>query len=49
MTHTDGNRALGAWFSSELSRTVPLLARLFVGHATILPLLFELSPFIPAK
>ncbi len=27
--------ALGAWFSSELGRTVPLLPRLFVGHATI--------------
>jgi ubiquinol-cytochrome c reductase cytochrome b subunit len=34
--------ALGAWFSSELSRTVPLLTRLFVGHGTILPLLFGL-------
>src|SRR5574337_986906 len=34
--------ALGVWFSSELSRSVPLLTRLFNGHATILPLLFGL-------
>ncbi len=33
---------LGTWFSPELSRTVPLLTRLFDGHATILPLLFGL-------
>ncbi len=34
--------ALGAWFSPEFSRSVPLLTRLFNGHATILPLLFAL-------
>ncbi len=34
--------ALGAWFSAEFSRSVPLLTRLFNGHATILPLLFTL-------
>ena len=34
--------ALGAWFSAEFSRSVPLLTRLFDGHATILPLLFGL-------
>lgn len=33
---------LGTWFSPELSRTVPLLTRLFDGHVTILPLLFGL-------
>lgn len=33
---------LGTWFSPELSRTVPLLTRLFNGHVTILPLLFGL-------
>ncbi len=33
---------LGAWFSPELSRTIPLLTRLFDGHVTILPLLFGL-------
>lgn len=32
--------ALGAWFSPEFSRSVPLLMRLFNGHITILPLLF---------
>lgn len=31
---------LGAWFSSEFSRSVPLLTRLFNGHVTILPLIF---------
>lgn len=31
---------LGAWFSSEFSRSVPLLMRLFNGHITILPLIF---------
>lgn len=34
--------ALGAWFSPEFSRSVPLLTRLFNAHATILPLLFAL-------
>jgi len=34
--------ALGAWFSPEFSRSVPLLTRLFNGHITILPLLFGL-------
>lgn len=34
--------ALGSWFSPEFSRSVPLLTRLFNGHATILPLLFGL-------
>jgi ubiquinol-cytochrome c reductase cytochrome b subunit len=34
--------ALGVWFSPELSRSVPLLTRLFNGHITILPLLFAL-------
>ncbi len=34
--------ALGGWFSPDFSRTVPLLTRLFNGHATILPLLFGL-------
>lgn len=34
--------AIGGWFSAEFSRTVPLLTRLFNGHATILPLLFAL-------
>ncbi len=34
--------ALGSWFSAEFSRSVPLLTRLFNGHATILPLLFVL-------
>ncbi|HID54075.1 MAG TPA: cytochrome bc complex cytochrome b subunit [Anaerolineae bacterium] len=34
--------SLGAWFSAEFSRSVPLLTRLFSGHATILPLLFAL-------
>ncbi len=33
---------LGAWFSPELSRSVPLLTWLFNGHITILPLLFGL-------
>ncbi len=31
---------LGAWFSAEFSRSVPLLTRLFDGHVTILPLIF---------
>lgn len=31
---------LGAWFSSEFSRSVPLIMRLFNGHVTILPLIF---------
>lgn len=34
--------ALGAWFSPEFSRGVPLLMRLFNAHITILPLLFIL-------
>ncbi len=34
--------ALGAWFSPDFSRSVPLLTRLFNGHVTILPLLFGL-------
>lgn len=34
--------SLGGWFSAELSRSVPLLTRLFNAHATILPLLFVL-------
>jgi quinol-cytochrome oxidoreductase complex cytochrome b subunit len=34
--------AMGAWFSPEFSRSVPLLTRLFNGHITILPLLFGL-------
>lgn len=34
--------ALGSWFSPEFSRSVPLLTRLFNGHATILPLIFGL-------
>ncbi len=34
--------ALGVWFSPELSRSVPLLTRLFNGHITILPLFFAL-------
>lgn len=34
--------ALGSWFSTEFSRSVPLLTRLFNGHVTILPLLFGL-------
>ena len=34
--------ALRSWFSSEFSRSVPLLTRLFNGHVTILPLLFGL-------
>lgn len=33
---------VGAWFSTEFSRSVPLLTRLFNGHATILPLIFAL-------
>ncbi len=33
---------LGTWFSPELSRSVPLLTRVFNGHITILPLLFVL-------
>ncbi len=32
--------ALGGWFSAEFSRSVPLLMRLFNGHATILPVIF---------
>ena len=31
---------MGAWFSAEFSRSVPLLMRLFTGHVTILPLIF---------
>lgn len=34
--------SLGAWFSTEFSRSVPLLTRVFDGHITILPLLFGL-------
>ena len=34
--------SLGAWFSAEFSRAVPLLTRLFNGHITILPMLFGL-------
>lgn len=34
--------SLGSWFSTEFSRSVPLLTRLFNGHVTILPLLFGL-------
>lgn len=34
--------ALGGWFSPDFSRSVPLLTRLFNGHATLLPLLFML-------
>ena len=34
--------SLGAWFSAEFSRSVPILTRLFNGHATILPLIFGL-------
>ncbi|SRR5581483_4086535 len=33
---------LGAWFSAEFSRTVPLLTRLFDGHTAVLPLIFAL-------
>jgi ubiquinol-cytochrome c reductase cytochrome b subunit len=33
---------LGMWFSPEFSRSVPLLTRIFSGHAIILPLLFVL-------
>ncbi len=33
---------VGAWFSTEFSRTVPLHTRLFNAHATIVPLLFIL-------
>ncbi len=33
---------LGAWFSAEFSRSVPLLTRLFNTHVTILPLAFGL-------
>lgn len=32
--------ALGAWFSSEFSRSAPLLIRLFNAHITILPMFF---------
>ena len=31
--------ALGAWFSAEFSRSVPILMRLFNAHVTLLPLL----------
>ena len=34
--------SLGAWFSAEFSRSVPLLTRLFNGHITVLPLIFGL-------
>lgn len=34
--------ALGAWFSAEFSRSVPLITRLFNAHVTILPLIFGL-------
>lgn len=34
--------AFGGWFSPDFSRSVPLLTRLFNGHATLLPLLFML-------
>lgn len=34
--------SLGYWFSSEFSRSVPVLTRLYNGHATILPLFFSL-------
>jgi len=34
--------AMGAWFSAEFSRSVPLLMRLFNGHITILPMIFGL-------
>jgi len=30
----------GAWFSSDFSRSVPLLTRVFVGHTALLPLVF---------
>ncbi len=40
--------ALGGWFSADFSRTVPLLTRLFNGHATILPLLFGLLLIVHA-
>jgi quinol-cytochrome oxidoreductase complex cytochrome b subunit len=33
---------VGAWFSSEFSRSAPLLTRLFNAHVTILPLTFGL-------
>src|SRR3989304_2041327 len=33
---------LGAWFSAEFSRSVPILTRVFNGHVTILPLIFGL-------
>jgi len=34
--------SLGAWFSAEFSRSVPLLTRLFNGHIMVLPLIFGL-------
>lgn len=34
--------SLGMWFSPEFSRSVPMLTRIFSGHAIILPLLFVL-------
>lgn len=33
---------IGAWFSADFSRSVPLLTRLFNAHTTILPLFFVL-------
>ncbi len=33
---------MGAWFSAEFSRSVPIIMRLYTGHATILPLIFGL-------
>lgn len=35
----------GAWFSTEFSRSMPLLTRVFVGHIAILPLVFALLVF----
>lgn len=32
--------ALGYWFSTEFTRSVPLLTRLYIGHISILPALF---------
>jgi ubiquinol-cytochrome c reductase cytochrome b subunit len=34
--------SLGGWFSSDFSRSTPLLSRLFDAHSTILPLIFGL-------
>jgi quinol-cytochrome oxidoreductase complex cytochrome b subunit len=31
---------LGAWFTSDFSRSVPILTRLYIGHLTLLPAAF---------